>query len=68
MTFRPAETSSSAVAITRREALQSAAVFGVGLFSRLVQARPVPVRDTTQATSCILIWLQGGVNHYRLVR
>ena len=49
--------------ITRREALQTAAAIGFGLVGGPALARPVIFDESKKATSCILIWLQGGMSH-----
>ena len=63
MTMKSVEATASPLTITRRAILQGAAAMGTGLFHPLGLAGPLTLQDKPKATSCILIWLQGGLSH-----
>ena len=63
MTTKPVESAAKPLTITRRDAIRGAAAISVGLFHPIAQAQPSTLDDKPKATSCIMVWLQGGMSH-----
>lgn len=63
MMSKSPEASAKPLLITRRQAVRAAGAVGACFLSPAAGARPLLRDDKPKASSCILIWLQGGMSH-----